>query len=322
MKTASELGRRVLVLVGRTLVVVSLPIAFIIAGAALRRDGSFLEGGFVFFLCFIPVAVGIALAELGQRGYWQQVVSLGSWLWSSVSVGLAVALISLTMMYAIPMIATLVALVALCGFAVLDPVLNVTRRSWWGGALLSIIVWIVLLSALAGAADSLQHLGDDTMIFLVPFMVYPVALGVSGLLRLTGGARGWPVKKTAGIAAAVVVLGFASYIGLQLTFAIVPAAIEQITGNTLPNTVLSGQDGKVVAAESGRVDVQEQGQAPVLYRLTPETQFDLRGPGRGNPGPPAGPSWLQPGQRVNIEYVYRHRERQARLVAIWVEDKP
>ncbi len=322
MMKASGLGRRALVFVGRGLVLVGLPIALVIAGAAFKQRGSLLEASFALLLCLVPVALGLALAEIGQRGSWRQTVSLRGLMQSSVGLGLAFAVLSLIPMYAYPRLAALVAFFALCGFAVLDPALNVTRPSWWWGASASVIVWIVLMSLLVGVADSLQNLREGTMVFLLPFMVYPIALGVSGLARLLGTARGWPVSKTFWVAGTVIAAGFCGFVALQLTFAVLPAAIEQITGNTLPNTVYSGQDGKVVAAEAGRLDVQEDGRGPVLYRLTPETQFDLRGPGRGKATSPAGPSWLTPGQRVSIDYVYRQRERQAKLVCIWVERGP
>jgi len=322
MSQASHLGRRALVFVGRGLVLVGLPLALVMAGAALKQSGSVIEASFALVLCLIPVGLGLALAEIGQRGIWRETVSLRGLLQSSIGLGLAVAGLSLIPMYAYPPLAALVAFVALCGFAVLDPALNVTRSSWWWGALASVIVWIVLLSVLVGVADSLQNLGDDTMVFLLPFMVYPIALVVSGLLRLTGSARGWTPSKTFWIAGIVIAAGFGGFVALQLTFAVLPVAIEKITGNTLPNTVYSGQDGKVVKAEAGRLDVQEDAHAPVLYRLTPETRFDLRGPGSGKAASPAGLSWLKPGQRVSIDYVYRQRERQARLVCIWVERGP
>ena len=322
MQKASDLGRRALVFVGRTLVLIGLPIALIISGAALKQSGSFVEASFAFFLCLIPVALGVALAEFGRPGIWRETVSLRGLLRSSVSLGLAVAVLSLIPMYAYPPLATLVALCALCGFALLDPVLNLTRRSWWLGALGSVIVWIVLLSVLVGAADALQNLRESTMVFLLPFMVYPIALGASGLLRLTGAARGWTASKTSWIAAAVIATGFGGFVALQVAFAIVPVAIEQLTGNTMANTVYSGQDGQVVVAEAGKVEVLEKGQPAVLYRLTPETQFDFRGPGRVKVSSPADASWLKPGQRVSIDYVYSQRERQAKLVALWIERGP
>lgn len=320
VQKASDLGRRALAFLGRTLVLVGLPLALVIAGAALQQSGSFLEASFAFFLCLIPVALGVALAEFGRPGIWRETVSLAGLLRSSLSLGLAVAVLSLIPMYAYPPVATLVAFCALCGYALVDPVLNLTRRSWWLGALGSIIVWIVLLSVLVAAADALQHLRESTMVFLLPFMVYPVALGVSGLLRVTGAARGWNVSKTSWIAAAVIATGFGGFVALQFAFAVLPAAIEKATGNTLPNTVYSGQDGTVISAETGRVEVREQGPSSLVYRLVPETKFDFRGPGWGHTDRPADASWLKPGQRVSIEYVYRQHEREAQLVSIWVEE--
>jgi hypothetical protein len=80
--------------------------------------------------------------------------------------------------------AWLVALVALCVFAVVDPALNALRPSWWVGAVLSIGTWLILLSGLVGLADNLNRLRESTMVYLLPFMIYPAALLVSGLVRL------------------------------------------------------------------------------------------------------------------------------------------
>jgi len=240
---------------------------------------------------------------------------------SSLGLGLSVLALSLVPMFVFPSAAALVALLALCGFAILDPLLVIRRRSWWQGALLSVLVWLGLLTVEVGVADHLQHLRESTMVFLLPFMIYPVVLAVSGLARLIGENLGWTPSKTSWIAGAISVLGIGALLSLQLARMLVPALSEKLTGETPPNTIYAGQDSKVIAAIEGQVDVLERGKQET-YRLTSETKFDFRGPGSGKWDTPAGASWLKPEQRVNIDYVYRQGKRQAQLVCIWLDGSP
>ena len=109
---------------------------------------------------------------------------LRRFLGSSPGLGLAMGLGSLILMYTFRPLAGLVALGALCAFALADPLLLVWRPKWWLGAILSVAVWLILLTALVGTADTLNHMGDDTMVYLLPFTIYPGALVVSGFVRL------------------------------------------------------------------------------------------------------------------------------------------
>ena len=71
---------------------------------------------------------------------------------------------------------------ALTLYSILDPLLVAARPgSWVRLAMLSLAGWMVLF--MIGAAVS-QTMGSDAMVFLFPFMVFPVTLILGGLVRL------------------------------------------------------------------------------------------------------------------------------------------
>jgi hypothetical protein len=74
----------------------------------------------------------------GARGFAQTNV-LNRILRTSAGLGVATARVSLPLMSLLRPAAWLVSLVALCAFAIVDPLLNIWRRSWLG-MLLSIAV--------------------------------------------------------------------------------------------------------------------------------------------------------------------------------------
>jgi len=78
----------------------------------------------------------------------------------------------------------MVAMGALTAYSVLDPVVNVTRRSWWSGAAISCAVWLALFLALPAFSEAVAPVREGLMVFLVPMMVYPTALVLSGVARL------------------------------------------------------------------------------------------------------------------------------------------
>jgi hypothetical protein len=69
-------------------------------------------------------------------------------------------------------------------FSITDPFLVLRSRSWWAGALVSVPCWIAVFVILGGAATQVGHLREGAMIFLLPMMIYPIALTVSGVVRL------------------------------------------------------------------------------------------------------------------------------------------
>jgi hypothetical protein len=94
--------------------------------------------------------------------------------------------------------------------------------------------------------------------------------------------------------------------------------VERVTGNTPAKTTSSGNDSEVISSTAREVSVRVRGRIE-SHGLTPETKFEFRGPGSGEQTEPCGPAWLKPGQRVQIDSVRRGGERQATLVAVWVE---
>jgi hypothetical protein len=157
-------------------------------------------------VCSIPSAVGLTLVHVGDPGVARRTLrsALGRWIdlstmlrspatwwralaWCSrTSLGLGVLIVAgcLPLMYALRPAAGLISLSGVTLYSVVDPALNVVRRSFWLNSLFSILVWLLVLAVLVGVTDSIQHLGDDMMIFLVPFEIYPVMLGISGIARL------------------------------------------------------------------------------------------------------------------------------------------
>ncbi|HEU0091696.1 MAG TPA: hypothetical protein VFS78_06270, partial [Vicinamibacteria bacterium] len=305
---------------GAILVVLALSFTLILCGAALFQDGPV---AFVFVLIFgsVPIALGVGMAHLGTRGYWSRSIDVrGLWRMPGAA-GVAIALVSLPLIFLLPDVSILIAFVALCLYPILDVPRILARPSWWRGAIVSALVWLAVFAGLGAAVESVRHPGDDSMIFLVPFMMYPLVLGISGLVRLEGRVRGRPSASSVRMAAILGVAACALLVGVPITMSIIPVVLEKITGYSPPNTVYS-ENGDVLTAAPGQVSVRLTGGDTKSFRLGPETKFDFRGP--GSPlvkGPAAGPAWLTAGQRVGLEYVIRHREAQAQYVTIWIERK-
>jgi hypothetical protein len=192
-----------LVYTGIGLVVLSLPICLIVAlkfvseakgQSAMDNFGA----AFVLAVLMLPLVLGAFLVHWGEPGIGRRFLADlrggASGLFSPSGLlrltstapghGAVTAAVSLPLMFVFRPAAWLVALVALCVFAVVDPALNALRPSWWVGAVLSIGTWLILLSGLVGLADNLNRLRESTMVYLLPFMIYPAALLVSGLVRL------------------------------------------------------------------------------------------------------------------------------------------
>jgi hypothetical protein len=302
---------------GVALVVVSLPLMLIFLGAALERDGP-IAAAFVLVFCSIPVALGVGLAHLGRPGYWRREVDLRGLHRMPGAAGVAIALVTVPLIFLLPGAALLIALLALCLYPLLDVPRILARPSWWRGAMLSAAVWLAVFAGLTGAVESVAHPREDSMIFLLPFMMYPLVLAISGLVRLAGGGR--PSESSVRTMAIVGAAACGLLVGVPITMGVIPVLLEKITGNSPRNTVTS-ESGDVVSTAPAQVSVRLVGGSTKSFRLGSETKFDFRGPGsplvKGSPGP----DWLTAGQRVGVEYVTRHREAQAQLVTIWIERK-
>src|SRR5438876_5244868 len=200
MRPVTTLLGRAVSAAGATLVVLALALTLILCGAALFQDGPV---AFVFVLIFgsVPIALGVGMAHLGTRGYWSRSIDVrGIWRMPGAA-GVAIALVSLPSIFLFPDVSILIAFVALCLYPILDVPRILARPSWWRGAIVSALVWLAVFAGLGGAVDSVRHPGDDSMIFLMPFMMYPLVLGISGLVRLEGRVRGRPSASSVWLAA-------------------------------------------------------------------------------------------------------------------------
>ena len=75
-------------------------------------------------------------------------------------------------------------------FSIANPISLVFVPRFWLNLVLSIVAWFGLFLALSGTIESFRHMGDDGMIFLGAFMIFPVALLAAGILRLARTAVG------------------------------------------------------------------------------------------------------------------------------------
>jgi hypothetical protein len=305
---------------GAFLVVVALAFALIFLGAALFQDGP-LAGVMAFLVCLVPVAVGIGIAQLGTPGYWRRPLDLRDF-WRRPGVaGVAIAFVSIPLVILWPDYALLIATLALCLYPLLDVPRILARPSWWRAAAVSGFVWLVVFVTMMGVVEAVRHPREDAMIFLLPFSMYPMVLGISGLVRV--GGHLWPVARPSGPRLTLIlsVVAGGLLVGIPVSLSVIPVLVGKITGNSPRNSVTS-EDGDVVSAGPGEFSVRLASGSTKSFRLDPETKFDFRGPGSDRvTGPPAGPSWLQAGQRVGLEYVTRGYVDRAERVNIWVERK-
>ena len=105
---------------------------------------------------------------------------------------IAIAVVCVPLILLLREAGVLVGLAGLCLYPFLDVPRILSRPSWWRAAAFSVIGWIGLFIVIMGATESVRHLGEDAMVFLLPFMLYPIALAVSGVVRLGGRLAGGP----------------------------------------------------------------------------------------------------------------------------------
>jgi hypothetical protein len=207
-----------LVVPGFALLILGLPFAAATLGIVARDwpppdVGRILGYAMLLLLTWTPPALGLGLVRLGAPGIAARLLRgvgdaaegarrrvagaltasarpgavrsrLGRILRTSVGLGLVTAAVSLVLMYALQPAAAWIAFAAVTLYALTDAALNTWRRSWWLGAVMSVAVWLPVFGVLTEAADALNHLRESMMVFLLPFMLYPAALALSGLVRL------------------------------------------------------------------------------------------------------------------------------------------
>ena len=73
----------------------------------------------------------------------------------------------------------LFAMLALSVYSIVAPVSLLWTRRFWRSALASAGIWLLLFWALSAGSEALNGpLRDDAMVFLLPFMIFPAALGI------------------------------------------------------------------------------------------------------------------------------------------------
>ena len=195
--------QRVLVLTGLTLTSGGVALLMIAVPAAVTAakptDGAiqWAVTGLFIALAGLPAALGMWLAHLGEPGIGRRfaadIVSLLSTLRrpstlarvlrTSLGLGLVTFVVTSALMLLWQRGSILTALAGLTLYSVLDPALNVSRRSWWLGAALSSSVWVALLTALANIANAIEPVREGAMVFLLPMMLFGAGVILSGIVR-------------------------------------------------------------------------------------------------------------------------------------------
>jgi hypothetical protein len=180
------------------LLILLLALAALTTGAIPNASTDWATTVLLLLISAIPVAVGLRIAhagdpELGPRFVkdlrsvvvaLRDPVSRKRILRTSVGHATAVALVAVPLMLTVRVVSPLTAFVATMEFSLVDPVLNVWRRSWWLGAFISTATWVVLFFAIANLAEKLAPMREAGMVFILPMMAFPVVLGLSGVARL------------------------------------------------------------------------------------------------------------------------------------------
>ena len=153
--------------------------------------GSEGDRGLMIGLFGVITAIGAFLAHVGFPGIWrtsgQRLVSVST-LRHPIGHTLLLFIADVVLAAIVPReLVILTSLMVMLVFVVANPILIATGPRWPLRALISAVCFVLLLGGGVGAAEaaSRQQFGDDAMIFMLPFMIYLVALPASGLFRLT-----------------------------------------------------------------------------------------------------------------------------------------
>lgn len=76
-----------------------------------------------------------------------------------------------------------VSLAGLCLFSVASPLAGGLGHQWWRDTVVSLVAWVVIF-VIAGQLPAMNALREGAMVFMLPMLIYPVALLVSGVIRL------------------------------------------------------------------------------------------------------------------------------------------
>lgn len=183
--------------IGLVISVVSA-LMIVVSVAAILNQGA--DPGLALFIILSGLALwaGVRVARAGDPDIGRSFLSdLGGGLpmakqparlaRSSAGLGLAAALVGIPLMIIFRREAHVIGLTAMTVYSVIDPAMNVTRRSWWLGAFVSGTVWFVLFLVLAATTQFVTGSPDIVLVYMLPMAAYPVAMAVSGLVRLLKG---------------------------------------------------------------------------------------------------------------------------------------
>jgi hypothetical protein len=144
----------------------------------------------VLLLSAIPLLGGLRLARAGDPEIGRLFISdLGQLrnplavLRTSAGLAFVIALVSVPALIIWRDAAPFTGPLALTIFSLIDPVANVGRRSWWGGAFVSAASWFVLYVVTGVTTDAVSNQPDVQIGFIMPLLVYPATMALSGLIR-------------------------------------------------------------------------------------------------------------------------------------------
>ena len=235
--------------------------------------------------------------------------------------GVVIALVTFPSIFLAGDVAGLIVLAALLLYPFLDAPRTLWSRSWWLAALIALPVWLIVFALLMVVSETVAPLGEASMAFMLPFMLYPFALTIAGLVRLEGWINGRSRESGPRIAAWVIGATCVLLVVGPLTLATIAMLHEKITGNTRSNYFLSSDATVLSMTTPGDVNVRFPDGRIEAVRFGPDTTFDFRGPGSPLVKGEAGRSWLTAGQRLNVSYVYRRHHAVASAIHIWIDRK-
>ncbi|WP_110173497.1 hypothetical protein [Luteitalea pratensis] len=102
---------------------------------------------------------------------------------TSAGLAFVIALVSMPAMITWRDASPIIGPYAMTVFSFIDPLVNIRRPSWWGGAFVSAASCFVLFLVTAVTTDAVTNQPDVQIGFILPLMVYPATMALSGLIR-------------------------------------------------------------------------------------------------------------------------------------------
>lgn len=151
-------------------------------------------GAFLFGFFGIVTLAGVLLIEFSSRGIWKRIgaeAALGlttpTTLLNPAAHGALLFVLGVAAARLFPADPAQPVFAAALLYAVASPAAIAVRPGWWLHAALSACGMVVLLTLFpmaAAAAAGQPSLGETSIILIVPMLVFPVALALSGVVRM------------------------------------------------------------------------------------------------------------------------------------------